>query len=320
MLPLFQLAEISTNLVPSKVAVESDIRLILDNKIEKIDYAIGDENGRTSPALTFTDRKAIIRQAANDLKGHLDKVCNKAGLTSAEKELLINSIPAIPAGLKALEQLGKKVDAMKPAELRSAAAQFYSQHKDLLPTIDRLLAVDFGILNLNRDLWGSSSPGYHDFGTNGCGPTALFALLFISGAIDKNPKSKETKEVVAKVISECDAGIFGTIPSNLEVAASSVTEGRYSLRRHTFTKETELADFVADHQPCLVKFGTGIFNQHYDTIVGKKKVDGLNIYNTVGGLMFPESQLIRLMAQKPFANTVWTLEKAAVLPQAVTKK
>jgi len=152
-------------------------------------------------------------------------------------------------------------------------------------------------------------------GSNVCGPEALYYLLASGGALWQCYAgglglSQKKAEAIGKILKDkANPGIFGTGPGDLRPAIEAATENKFTLTEHRFDSPQEVISFAVKHVPCLLKFGSGLFSQHYDTILEVRDTPSGKVFMTSSGLAIPEKHLLEMVGQKPYANRVWELAK-----------
>ena len=150
-------------------------------------------------------------------------------------------------------------------------------------------------------------------GSNVCGPQALYYLLASGGAFSYAGGlglSKEQAAAIGKILKDkTNPGIFGTDPGDLKPAIEAATDNKFTLTEHRFESPQEVIDFAVKHVPCLLKFGSGLLSQHYDTIMEVRDTPSGKIFLTSSGLVIPEKHLLEMVGQKPYANRAWELTR-----------
>jgi hypothetical protein len=150
-------------------------------------------------------------------------------------------------------------------------------------------------------------------GSNVCGPQALYYLLAGGGAFSYAGGlglSEEQAAAVGKILKDkTNPGIFGTDPGDLRTAVEAATDNKFTLTEHRFESPQEVIDFAVKHVPCLLKFGSGLLSQHYDTIMEVRDAPSGRVFLTSSGLAIPEKHLLEMVGQKPYANHAWELKQ-----------
>lgn len=150
-------------------------------------------------------------------------------------------------------------------------------------------------------------------GSNVCGPQALYYLLASGGAFSYAGGlglSKEQAAAIGKILKDkTNPGIFGTDPGDLKPAIEAATDNKFTLTEHRFEFPQEVIDFAVKHVPSLLKFGSGLLSQHYDTIMEVRDTPSGRVFMTSSGLVIPEKHLLEMVGQKPYANRAWELTR-----------
>jgi hypothetical protein len=150
-------------------------------------------------------------------------------------------------------------------------------------------------------------------GSNVCGTQALYYLLASGGAFSYAGGlglSKEQAAAIGKILKDkTNPGIFGTDPGDLKPAIEAATDNKFTLTEHRFDSPQEVIDFAVKHVPCLLKFGSGLLSQHYDTIMEVRDTPSGKVFMTSSGLVIPEKHLLEMVGQKPYANRAWELTR-----------
>ncbi|MFM1847316.1 MAG: hypothetical protein RL417_790, partial [Pseudomonadota bacterium] len=155
---------------------------------------------------------------------------------------------------------------------------------------------------------------------NACGPIALFYLIQSQKGEERLHDAKSQQQLYETLYRAIAPGRFGSAPEKLPEAVRVATGGELELHEHVAGSSAEvqrcLDGELAAKRACVVKYGSSLFNQHYDCIRSVEEVGGVKFYSTTSGYLIPEGRLLDLMSQPPYRNHVWTVTPAqkAALP------
>ncbi len=275
----------------------------------------------TRTNLSAEQRKELIAKVFQDLEEKITLLEKEHGWKPNQlKKFLLENLDVVPLEAEPPLTFGDlRKGNLSPSQLTKAATAALKL-VDALTTLYRDLKVstlgvhcDSLIIELKY-----GSPGYSSNGArNYCGPEALYYLLASKRVLgEERPPVQQAAAIGKILLSKTAPGIVGTTPDRLTPAIEAATNGKYTLATHQFTSSKDAVKFALSNVPCLVKYGSGITQQHYDTIIEVSETATGRVFRTSSGLAIPEEKLAEMMEQRPFANHVWTLKEKRLDPKA----
>jgi hypothetical protein len=235
---------------------------------------------------------------------------DKGELTSSFKSIFLASKLATEP-LTVLSKLLEHPASLTDQQLATAAPLALAEIEKLRPGLNGVRIHSLGLnFRFIQDMMTmqDGDPGLD--GKNVCGPIAIYYLLAEKGVFGSPVDKQAAAANGEKILRAAAPGVAGTHPDNLARAVEKCTDGKNTLKQHQFDNAKDTLTFTAAHVPCIIKFGSSLLSQHYDTIISVKTEPGRGtFYGTASGLLISESMLLKMVDQRPYACRVWTLEK-----------
>jgi len=144
---------------------------------------------------------------------------------------------------------------------------------------------------------------------NSCGAQACYGLISAQEAAMIPTEEQKAKEFSKQLIEDCNSSMVGTMPGNITKAINNAVPDGFTAHHQSFNSSTETVSFIEGNTPALVKLGTSLLRQHYTTITHFEEVRGRSYAVTSDDLIIPKEKLAELLEVKPYANSVWTIER-----------
>ena len=261
--------------------------------------------------LNETELHRVLVAAVERFGARVHDVGRSAGWSKAQTGELLDAI------LSASTIKGDGEPRTLKSLLASSAAvngSVVTEVLDLLKSFSRLSEIGpFGLKQAGQSALTEIELGSIRHGANECGPLALFYLVQSARGEALLKGADACQSFYKDLVRRVDPGRFGTDPEKLPEAVRGATGGEFELTEHKASSSHDALALIdrelAAGRAVVVKYGASLFNQHYDCVRTVDVVNGTRVYATSSGFFIPESRFIDMLAQIPYRNHVWTIDR-----------
>lgn len=204
-----------------------------------------------------------------------------------------------------------------PDKLRSNDIYLGSEHLTKGAIADSVHGLDIIAQQLFKDsatfgfpVYGDGILSAYEWDKNSCGAKAAFSLLTLHKEFAASADNLDVEDkLVKRLMAACDAGPLGTMPKNITQALESEVPKGFLVQHREFQNSAAAVEHIKQHLPALVKVGANITRQHYTTISEIKTIEGRDYALTSDNRIIPLEKLEKMLDVKPYANSVWTIER-----------